>query len=106
MNLITAHTEHGNQANTPEGVPPSDSPQGSLIGKLANVRKPLLYLNQYGKPFWARTRRELHNQVGGGRVSIMYCDKSDGSTVRVGYVIGQHWLTAYQPVETLVTTWR
>jgi len=34
MNPITAHTNHGNQANSPEGVPPSGSPQGSLIGKL------------------------------------------------------------------------
>ena len=31
----------------------------------------------------------------------MYQDKKDGSTVHVGYVIGQLWLTAFQPVEVL-----
>jgi hypothetical protein len=58
----------------------------------------LLYLDQYGNAFWARTLKELKEQIP-GRVSIMYCDKKDGSTVRQGYVIGQHWLQAYQPVE-------
>jgi hypothetical protein len=29
----------------------------------------------------------------------MFVDKKDGSTVHIGYVIGQHWLTAFQPVE-------
>ena len=29
----------------------------------------------------------------------VYVDKKDGSVVHCGYVIGQHWLTAYRPVE-------
>lgn len=58
-----------------------------------------LYLDQYGNKFRARTRKELHEAVGGGRIGIMYRDKADGSTVRTGYVIGQHWLTKYAPVE-------
>lgn len=61
-------------------------------------RKPLLYIDQYGYRYWARTLKELRAQCS-GRVSIMYRDKRDGRTVRVGYVIGQHWLTAYAPVE-------
>lgn len=63
--------------------------------------KLLLYIDQYGYKYWAKTVKELRSQInnGGSKVSIMYCDKKDGTTVRVGYVIGQHWLTAYQPVE-------
>jgi hypothetical protein len=57
-----------------------------------------VYLDQYGNRFYASTLRELRQQVP-GRVSPMYCDKKDGRTVRTGYVIGQHWLTAFQPVE-------
>lgn len=62
----------------------------------------LLYLDQYGYKYFARTRKELVKEVspyGSPRVSIMYQDKKDGTTVRVGYVIGHHWLTAYMPVE-------
>ena len=63
------------------------------------LRPSLLYIDQYGNRFWAKTVRELRQNVGGGRVSKMYRDKRDGRTVHVGYVIGQHWLSAYSPVE-------
>jgi hypothetical protein len=59
----------------------------------------MLYLDQWGNRFWAHSVRTLRERVGGGAVSKMYRDKADGSTVHVGYVVGQHWLTAYQPVE-------
>lgn len=58
----------------------------------------MLYLDQQGLPFWARTLKELRAQVP-GKVSKMYVDKKDGSTVHCGYVIGDHWLTAYIPYE-------
>ena len=60
-----------------------------------------LYLDQFGGRYWARTVKELRAQIGGGgcRVSKMYRDKKDGSVVHVGYVVGAHWLTAYQPIE-------
>lgn len=60
-----------------------------------------LYLDQYGSRFWANNVRELRKQVGmgGSKVSKMYRDKKDGSIVHVGYVIGQHWLTAFRKVE-------
>lgn len=61
--------------------------------------KPTLFLDQYGHRYWARTVKDLKQNVGPGKVSLMYRDKKDGRTVRVGYVIGQYWLTAYQPVE-------
>ena len=63
--------------------------------------KPLLYIDQWGNRFWAVTVKELRSQIGmgGSRVSKMYVDKKDGSAVHVGYVVGQHWLTAYQRME-------
>ena len=61
-------------------------------------RTPTLYLDQYGNRFFARSLKELRAQIR-GRVSIMYCDRKDGRTVRTGYVIGRHWLTAFVPFE-------
>ena len=60
-----------------------------------------LYIDQYGNKFRAATVKALRAQIGNGgsRVSRMYIDKKDGSTVKTGYVIGQHWLTKYAPVE-------
>jgi len=60
-----------------------------------------LWIDQYGNRFYAATLKELRVQIGmgGSRVSKMYCDKKDGSTVCTGYVIGQHWLSHFTPVE-------
>ncbi len=59
-----------------------------------------LYIDQYGNKFGAKSVRELRRKIanGGSRVSKMFIDKKDG-VVQTGYVIGQHWLTMYQPVE-------
>lgn len=63
--------------------------------------KQMLYIDQWGTRFWAKTVKGLRQQVslGGSRVSKMYRDKKDGRVVHVGYVVGKHWCTAYQPVE-------
>ena len=61
--------------------------------------KQTLYMDQWGNKFRAKTVKSLRDKVGGGRISKMYVDKKDGSVVHCGYVIGQHWLTAYRPVE-------
>lgn len=63
--------------------------------------KPTLFLDQWGNRWWAKTVKELRSQIGmgGSRVSKMYVDKKDGRSVHIGYVVGQHWLTAYQRVE-------
>lgn len=63
--------------------------------------KPTLYIDQWRGHYWAKTVKELREQIGmgGGRVSKMYVDKKDGRSVHIGYCVGQHWLTAYQPVE-------
>ena len=62
----------------------------------------MVYLDQYYK-YCADTRKELIQAVcpytKSPRVSIMYRDKKDGTTVRCGYVVSYHWLTAYQPYQ-------
>ena len=52
-----------------------------------------LYLDQYGNRFYANTRKELKAQIP-GRIGLMYRDRG-AQVIRVGYVIGQHWLTEY-----------
>lgn len=63
-----------------------------------------MYMDQYGYKYFAQTRKELIQAVcpytKSPKVSIIYKDKKDGSTVRCGYVISHHWLSAYTPVET------
>lgn len=61
----------------------------------------MLYIDQWGNRFFAKTVKALRQQIGmgGSRVSKMYRDKKDGQVVHVGYVIGGHWLTAYVPFE-------
>ena len=63
--------------------------------------EPTLYIDQWGTKYWAKTVKELRKCVGmgGSRVSKMYRDKKDGRVVHVGYVVGDHWLMAYRPVE-------
>ena len=56
-----------------------------------------LYQDQYGQTFMARTLKELRSKLS-GRVSKMYVDKKDGTVKHVGYVVGRHWLTAFQPI--------
>jgi hypothetical protein len=66
--------------------------------------KTVLYLDQWGERYWARTIADLRAQIGmgGSRVSKMYIDKKDGSVAHVGYVVGQHWLTAYRRVKVVL----
>lgn len=67
--------------------------------------KMLLYIDQYGNQYKASSRKNLVKAVspyGSPKVSIMYRDKADGSTVRCGYTVGNHWLIAYEPIETKV----
>jgi hypothetical protein len=56
------------------------------------------YIDQHNNVFYARTRKELHDQIP-GKVQLMYCDNKNGTVSKVGYVIGYHWLTKYSPVE-------
>lgn len=63
--------------------------------------KRMLYMDQFGNYFFARTVKELRRQIGMGgcRVSKMYRDRKDGLPVHVGYVIGAHWLEMFTPVD-------
>lgn len=62
--------------------------------------KQTLFIDQWGNRFYSKTIKKLRSQInrGSSRVSKMYRDTKNG-TIQVGYVIGKHWLTAYQPVE-------
>lgn len=58
-----------------------------------------LYIDQFGNRWGAATLRELREKLGGGRIAKMYRDKTNGTAVHCGYIVGRHWCTAYQPVE-------
>lgn len=60
--------------------------------------KTMLYLDQWGNRYFAKTVRELREKLGGGRVSKMYRDTKDGDVVHTGYVVGAHWCEAFAPV--------
>jgi len=63
----------------------------------------LMYMDQYGYKYHASTIKELKKAVcpytKSPKVSKMYRDKKDGRIVHVGYIVSDHWLTAYKPVE-------
>ena len=57
-----------------------------------------MFVDQWGNRWTACTLRELHKQIGGGFISKMYEDDSNGKTYHVGYIIRNHWCRAYAPV--------
>ena len=62
----------------------------------------MLYLDQYGNHFYARTVRELQEKVGssGSRIAKMYVEHgADGEPRHGGYVIAGHWLKMFAPIE-------
>ena len=55
-------------------------------------------IDQYGHTYHglgAHPRKELLKRLGRSHAERMYCDKSDGTAVHVGYIIGGLWLTLY-----------
>lgn len=61
--------------------------------------KHTLYVDQYGNKYFANSAKDLKKQIGKGAISAMYADKKDGSTVKVGYIIGEFWCRAFAPIE-------
>jgi hypothetical protein len=61
-----------------------------------------LYLDQYCNKFYADTVKSLKQQIGKTKASRMYVDGKDGKTYHIGYVIGEHWLTAFQPIRNAI----
>ena len=57
----------------------------------------VLYLDQYGNKWFAKSVKDLREMLGGGRVTKMYADGKDGKTYHVGYVVGKLWCTPYVP---------
>lgn len=63
------------------------------------MKKTLLYIDQYGEMYTAKTIKELKSKVSyskSPRVAKMYKDTKEGDGMHVGYVIGNKWLTAYE----------
>ena len=60
-----------------------------------------LFIDQDGNKFWAKNVKDLKRQVRGSCVRMMR-DRKDGTTIHVGYVIGQQWLVEFAPVEKVV----
>ena len=60
----------------------------------------MLYRDQFGNQWFARTVAELRDQIGMGksRVAKMFRDVAGGGAVHVGYVVGPHWCEAFAPV--------
>jgi hypothetical protein len=58
-----------------------------------------LFLDQYNNTYHAKTIKELKEKYClRGSVSKMYFDTKEGITYHSGYVIGQLWLSMYQPI--------
>lgn len=62
----------------------------------------LLYLDQYNNIFYAHTVNELRKQIKNGSSTVhkMYSDEHKVPK-HIGYAIGGHWLTAFQPIYDL-----
>lgn len=62
-----------------------------------------MFIDQYGYKYFVHNRQELIKEVcpytNSPKVSKMYQDKKDGRTMWTGYIISDHWLTAYLPLE-------
>lgn len=57
-----------------------------------------LFRDQYRNTFFARSLEELKEEVGYTKADKMYIDDLNGNTYHCGYILGDHWLTAYQEV--------
>lgn len=60
------------------------------------MRKHRVFINQYGRVYYARTLKELRAQIP-GRLSKMYQD-GGGKIYHIGYVVGSEWLDMYESV--------
>ncbi len=58
----------------------------------------LLYIDQYGGHYWARTVKELCAKLDRTKVTKMYVDGIDGKSYHTGYVIGDLWLSCFTPM--------
>lgn len=64
----------------------------------------MLYIDQYGHKIGAKSIKELRDGAAkmlgiSGWPFKVYRDKTNSPPVHIGYGIGRHWFTAYQPVE-------
>lgn len=62
--------------------------------------KLMLYVDQYGNQWYAKTVAELHSKIGHGKISKMYIDHGSHS-YHIGYCVGQHWCSAFVPYQQM-----
>lgn len=58
----------------------------------------MLYRDQWNNTWFASTVKELCEKVGYSKARPMFISKKTGD-VQIGYVVGPHWLQAFQPWE-------
>lgn len=64
--------------------------------------KLILYMDQYRNSIVVTSVKQLQSYAGGGRVSKMFVDGTDGKTYHTGYVVGPYWFTAFVPLRKVV----
>jgi hypothetical protein len=90
----TLHTGHLRVV----GMNRREIPVLTLLKEIGMNGKTMLYVDQFGNRWFARTVAELRQKIGYGRVSKMYVDGIDGKTSHIGYVVGGHWCEAFVPM--------
>ena len=57
-----------------------------------------LGVDQHGGHYYLKNhpRKELMEKIGVKNCNIMYTDMKDGSTKRIGYVVGGLWISVYE----------
>ena len=60
--------------------------------------KRYMAIDQYGETLHGLThpRKDLLKRLGRKSAEKMYLDKDDGSSVHVGYIVGDSWFTLYE----------
>ena len=66
------------------------------------MKQTKLFISQYWDKFYAKTIKELKEQVWPWKIDKMYIDKKNWDTIQTGYVIWQLRLNRFIPFEKIV----
>lgn len=64
------------------------------------MSKQYMAVDQYGQTHHGleSPRKDLLERTGYSTAEKMYVDKKDGSTVHIGYIVGDSWYTIYEVI--------